>query len=454
MNTITLTAESPEPQTVTVYPNGDVSGCTNWTPLSGENYTNIDESVLDTYDYVSMATTAYTIDLYSLPATSETGTINYIKVYTYAWIANNPTTEPHFCIVCSPDSVCTNYYSSPSLTLTTSGQYFSKYWETNPETGNPWDWSDITTLAIGIRGKTSFINATEDVTIRPNSDGTYSDFRYCSSSPYYRHIDDVTPDDGDMICGSYGEMIHTFYFESVPTLPASSTINKVTLYARLKDNGKTYQKRLGWYDVGTDTLHKTYLDITQSFEVYSYELASNPSTSAPWTVGDLAYMQGGLEKRLQAGSFYHCSQVYAVVNYTYPTYPTIYSAQTYMEINYTPTSVTGTLNMPLEASIDHDRNVAMLNFWDGEREVYDLSRNKKTTIFRGMEFVHDSCSSPSTRISEIRELAKRGESLTISGMDMPCFNRTYKLLSFGWKVQSENPEVYEWILELEDTELI
>lgn len=47
-----------------------------------------------------------------------------------------------------------------------------------------------------------------------------------------------------------------------------------------------------------------------------------------------------------------------------------------------------------------------------------------------------------------------GGDITISGFSFSPFNGDYKIKSFGWNLISNCPETYEWILELEDTELL
>jgi hypothetical protein len=46
-------------------------------------------------------------------------------------------------------------------------------------------------------------------------------------------------------------------------------------------------------------------------------------------------------------------------------------------------------------------------------------------------------------------MGKRGDTITLSGLNMYIFNDNYKLLSYGWKENTQNPPNYEWILELE-----
>ena len=92
----------------------------------------------------------------------------------------------------------------------------------------------------------------------------------------------------------------------------------------------------------------------------------------------------------------------------------------------------------------------MLNFWTGKREVYDdLTRSEKSLVVTGSEYYTDSCD----RVICVRDMARIGEPVTITGFSLGYFNGTYRIKQFGWKKVSEKPEHYEWIIALEDTEL-
>jgi len=106
------------------------------------------------------------------------------------------------------------------------------------------------------------------------------------------------------------------------------------------------------------------------------------------------------------------------------------------------------LQNPNEVSTDHSRNVKMLNFWNGDREVYDLERSGKSMILKGIEW-EDAC----TTIQCVRDMGLNGSDITLSNLTPDCFNGTYKIVSFGWKQVSKAPEVFEWILQLEDCNL-
>ena len=91
----------------------------------------------------------------------------------------------------------------------------------------------------------------------------------------------------------------------------------------------------------------------------------------------------------------------------------------------------------------------MLNFWSGDREVYDYSRADKSMVLQGKLWG----SSATDTIECIRQMGLDGSDVTISGFNYSFYNGTFKIKSFGWRKVSEKPLVFDWILELEDAEL-
>ena len=119
-------------------------------------------------------------------------------------------------------------------------------------------------------------------------------------------------------------------------------------------------------------------------------------------------------------------------------------SQEYLEVGYL-IDVTTNLPKPDEISSNHTKNIQMINFWNGEREVYSLSRTSKTLVLSGTDWQDTACAT----MLEIRAMGKNGGSVVIAGLNMYIFNETYKIRSFGWKEVSKTPAHYDWLLELE-----
>jgi len=189
-----------------------------------------------------------------------------------------------------------------------------------------------------------------------------------------------------------------------------------------------------------DITNQTYLD-----KIYTW--TDNPNTTNAWTWAEIDAMYLGLYLHAGTKHYNRCTQVYVQVNYIADVEPEIRTTQMYAMVSY-DVAMTCTLTKPNEVSTDHSRNVKMLNFWNGDREVYDLERSGKSMILKGVEW-EDAC----TTIQCMRDMGLNGSDIVITFLSPDCFNGTYKIVSFGWKQVSKAPEVFEWILQLEDCNL-
>ena len=120
--------------------------------LSGApyNWDAVDESILDTGDYV-YRTSSYTYDLYTIPNhTSETGAINYIAIYavvgSYAYSAG-AAGNMKFALKTPISSVS---YGCEHVHYSGGNHLWSCIWNHNYDTGSAWTWSDIDDLLIGV----------------------------------------------------------------------------------------------------------------------------------------------------------------------------------------------------------------------------------------------------------------------------------------------------------------
>ena len=105
---------------------------------------------------------------------------------------------------------------------------------------------------------------------------------------------------------------------------------------------------------------------------------------------------------------------------------------------------------PQEISTNHDRNINMINFWNGEREVYDVNRSGKSMVLTGeITDGNPDVTNACDQIICVRDMVRDGTTITISGLNPVYFNGEYRINSFGWKKIVEKPENYEWVLELE-----
>lgn len=464
MATFTLTQSVPEMERVYIYPNGDLSGCTEWTAV-GEtnNYECIDEVVKDLTNYVEISSGNTTeVDQYELPNPSYSGTIKYVRINAIAKTSVSEPTDGQFYLGLSPDSNCANVDYSPNIPLTTAWREISHVWETNPDDDEDWEWSDINAMSIGIKGYSPTIAATILTEyLRPN--GNYS-FQLHALSGHSNNYLDVKSwgnwvyEHSTTVAGSSGYDRYTLDNET--GMIPGDTVRQVTVRAYAwTDSTATLTLGIGTATGGT--VFGTAQALTGTGTYYYQTWTTNPNTGAAWTESEINDMLAVVKLEVESpsngiDSYAYCRYLVVDVEYNRTTdFAKFRVARERLEIGYEPESRSYVLNQPQTLSIDHERNVKMLNFWNGKREVYDLSRSKKTLVMKGMEFYDkDDCTDPDTRITNIRTMGRNGATVTISDLDMYCYLGDYKIRSFGWKLISNCPKVYEWILELEDTDLL
>lgn len=137
MATETLRPDGPGAETV-LQPYGN-----------GANWECVDEDSPDdgtTYVYW-YTTTGYRRDLYDLPASAGSGTINFIKIYFR--VRGYETMVGDALIHAKPALRSDTTVTDGTEVSVTSWQTFSEQWNTNP-VGGAWEWADIDALQIGI----------------------------------------------------------------------------------------------------------------------------------------------------------------------------------------------------------------------------------------------------------------------------------------------------------------
>ncbi len=112
------------------------------------HYQNVDEVTPDedTTEVRGMSDYNWGRDLYNLPASSGTGTINKITVYARCWTEGTPA-RTSLKIACKTEGTA---YEGTEKTISTSWVTYSQEWAVNPDTSSAWTWTQIDALQIGI----------------------------------------------------------------------------------------------------------------------------------------------------------------------------------------------------------------------------------------------------------------------------------------------------------------
>lgn len=465
MGTFTITQDQPD-KNLWVYPQGD--GCvTDLNPYgAATNYLCVDE-IKDAYnddvDYVYSSVTDLLRDLYSTPTSvwsGISGTINYIQVYARAKSYLYPqSSEGTYKIIMTLDqSGCSIFYKSPNLDLLTTYTTFNNVWSVNPSTAILWQWSDLDNWQFGIEcSSPTLTDYLVSATFRPNAAGDKTNLHPWSTSvPHqpanYTCVDEVSQDEDDTIVFTARTLDNNTLLDDLYNLPnhttEAGTIVNVTVFYWItgREDSTAYASsgvKIGGVEYW-DTLHTIIPDYR--WRLYSHTWTLNPNTSAAWTWANIDDLQAGVRLKTNVAQV-ECTQVYVVVKYYAALNPEIRTTQCYARINYDSTA-TCTLNKPLQISVDHERNLKMLNFWSGNRAVYDIARSGKTIVLTGKEYGSNAC----TRIQCIRDIGLYGADVETNGLGIG-YDDTFKILSFGWKKITDKPLTYDWILEMEYSDL-
>ena len=158
-------------------------------------------------------------------------------------------------------------------------------------------------------------------TLRPNGNGDLSALWGSDSdqSNNYALVDETSANDFDYVenRGLAEEWDTDLYNLPSTAIPAGSTINKVTFYARFKGGlrGEDYCKFA--YKSGGTVYYSSAPNVTTYYAEYSWEQTTNQKTSAAWTIDDINALQIGVSLYYGKSSFGgFCSQLWIVVDYT------------------------------------------------------------------------------------------------------------------------------------------
>jgi len=449
-----------------IVPNAD--GCNiGLTPYgAANNYQCIDDPVDipdDDISYVSSSATDVLYDLYKLPDDSITdGTINYVQVYTRAKSHVYPQSEDGTYKILVTDDACANIYKSDNIGLITGYSLYSNIWLENPRTSAEWTLADLNNLQIGIECSSPTVTAViKSSTFRPNESGDLTQLAYdnvggwwdgqaADSSVNYTMVDESIADDlGTYVYTNFTDRMDLYSMPSHTT--EVGTIQNITLFFKIATQdsaGDFYPIIKSWGTIYSGTA-VTYLG--ENWKLYSYTWSSNPSTGGNWEWDDIDQLQIGIRINSIGTNKHACTQLYLVVNYLDDTNPEIRTTQCYAKVNYTTDSEC-TLQNPEEIEMNQSQIINIINFWDGEREVYGIARGNKTMLMMGKEWDDAVLGiDADTRIGCVKQMAKTtGEIyVDIGGAGSKEFDGTFRLLSFGWKKISDLPKTYDWMLEFE-----
>ena len=205
--------------------------------------------------------------------------------------------------------------------------------------------------------------------------------------------------DGLIICDWTSQYLLTFSgsgFAEITNTAEDNTppylddnIESVTVVAKMgKDPSADDQADIrGCFNIKTGgsefNTSAEYYTLESKQRYYAYTWTENPDTAAAWTLAEVQALQAGIGLYGDGTHYATCSKCFIVIGTTTNISPEIHTCQTYLKVNYTPEDTICYMPKPQEISTNHARNVNMLNFWNGEREVYDVNRSGKSMVLTG-----------------------------------------------------------------------
>lgn len=170
--------------------------------------------------------------MYYVENSTETGTINYVKIFARAKTNTYNIAPTGFYRILANHSGTT---SRKSCTLTTDYNTFD-YLLTSTPSGGAWNWTAVNALKIGFDANSpSLTGSTVNTTFRPNLDGSLTQSDIFGAATHIDCIKEVSSD-GDTTYiyetvgwGSPSTGSNTFYLPNHTT--ETGTINYISLYA-------------------------------------------------------------------------------------------------------------------------------------------------------------------------------------------------------------------------------
>ena len=408
----------------------------------------------------------YEYDLYDLPAWSECTigcSIDSIKVFSRGRGTAVVPSGAEYRILIAPEPPA--YHQSPDQDICDAYKMFRYGWALNPSTGVGWEWADLDDLEIGVGLVSKAMSYNIEETLKSDGAGNYTEWTApirscgCGSECDGTNWNHVNPDyyaccySGNPPCYIVRDEAdatgnETYTYENGAGL---GTVNSVTVLIKARNGYGQWEEDSylrAMVRIGATDYYGDKWDLEPDYRWYSYTWDTNPAGGA-WDWAAVNALEAGHNSEESSDALsYYIEQVLVKVNYTYnDTVPFIRCTQTYAEINYTCDEEC-TLTKPEQISTNHARNVKMLNFWNGNREVYDLNRSGKSMVLTGRETGSAACDT----IICLRNMARDGNIITISELNPDYFNGDYRITSFGWNEISEKPSHFKWILSLESAD--
>jgi hypothetical protein len=452
--TFTLT-QVPTEQNLYLYPDGTYhSGCTA-SPVVLHNL-NVD----DEYDIPDDDTTfnwmqgpSVVTDLYTMQNhSSETGTINYVKVFARVKAHQfNLASTGYFRMLA--------YHSGTTAretkTLTTDYNTYS-YLLTSTPSGGAWNWTAIDNLRIGFDAYSPVVSAgNTNLALRPSGDDTINLY-VIGTTDHYDAVNEDVYDTSDYVYWVRPGTPYTWNYDLYSLedhTTEAGTINYIRACGWFKPSaywsGCGASVRFGLRTLLSAVSYSADVCTGGSPYYYTATWDHNYDTGVAWTWAEVDDLVCGPSLN---GNTYNvkaeCLQMYLIVNYDALISPQVRVTSMYAIVNYTPSSGACHLLKPVTYSYTNNRKITKINTWNNERKVYDVNRISKTLVMNGVEYLRDGID-PEDRLEDVRAMKDNGVKVTISGIGDTLVDTDWLIESFTYQKNLDNPQLYEWVMTLE-----
>ena len=242
---------------------------------------------------------------------------------SWSCIVTDPPAPEMALSVTGPAEMYWNVPANLTVNVTNTGKCNLENVSAGLEDGNKSDYVGIiepgASAEIEIPVVVTGTMATE--TLRPTADGYLNEMNSYPKRDHYACVDEAMIDYADYVDVWMWYGWDFFELANPTNIQAGDTINNVTVCAvvdmgsaadpELPDLGK-----LGVY-VGSTRYESTSFDIDwDQDELVQRSWATNPATSAAWTLSDLQSLQAGVYGENEGSYYLRYVQVYVIVDYT------------------------------------------------------------------------------------------------------------------------------------------
>lgn len=241
-------------------------------------------------------------DLYNLEDSSANGTINSVTVH-----ANTRATSGYHQVELAIRTHGSRYYGGATQPVPTSFTDISATWDTNPNTSQPWTWTEIDDLEAGIRHYdwgSGYLQTTQvwvEVDYGPTGEEEKDTYQLSDLSEVPAAISSVT-----------------VYTETKGTTSADTHVAQTII----RTHGTDY------YGANT-TLPTSYTTVNTTY-------TTNPFTGSPWTLAELNDLEAGVKHYDIGSGNVHTTKVYIEVAYNILVEETITAEKWWLMENQAP----------------------------------------------------------------------------------------------------------------------